>query len=83
MVRVACCAALCGSNNRGAGTNDDGGRAFHYLGGSRVQPASVDLKLALDHEIGTFDKAALTQFIEEDDKLGRASRLESEEADTI
>jgi len=74
---------LCGSNNRGAGTNDRSGRAFHYLGGSRAQPASVDLKLALDQEIGTFDKAMLSQFVKEVVKHRRASRTEREEADTI
>src|SRR5215470_15399689 len=47
---------LCGSNNRGAGTNDRSGRAFHYLGGSRAQPASVDLKLALDQRLAPSTK---------------------------
>jgi hypothetical protein len=74
---------LYGSSNRGAHTNDGGGRAFHYLSGSRVQPANVELILALDHEIGTVDKAALTQLIEEVANHQVTWRAESEDGDTI
>jgi hypothetical protein len=77
---------LHGTSDYRAEAKDGIGRPLHYLGCDRIEMLAVDVELAINREIGAFDKAVLAQLTEESGEegfLGLVPRKVRNKDDTI